>query len=128
MEGTGVDGLRNTDVREVRRGEIYFADLGDCNMGSEQAGFRPVVVIQNNIGNKFSPTVIVACVTSRIYKNNIPTHVRLDKTTYNLNEDSLVLCEQLKTLDKTRLRDRIATLTPYDEARVDRALRLSLQL
>jgi len=113
---------------EIKRGEIYFADLGNCNVGSEQSGTRPVLIVQNNIGNRFSPTVIVACITSKIFKNTIPTHVRLDKGIYGLDEDSLILCEQIKTLDKTRLKTKICALTPYDEVRVDRALRLSLQL
>ena len=113
---------------EIRRGEIYFADLGAGNVGSEQHGTRPVLIIQNNVGNRFSPTVIVACVTSKIFKTEIPTHVRLDKEVYNLESDSLVLCEQLKTLDKTRLHAKIATLTPRDEARVSAALKLSLAL
>jgi len=111
-----------------KRGEIYFANLGNDNIGSEQSGTRPVLIIQNNIGNHYAPTVIVACITSKIYKNNIPTHVRLEKEVYGLNEDSLILCEQIKTLDKMRLGGKIATLTPYDEARVNRALKLSLGL
>ena len=113
-------------MREIKRGEIYFANLGSETIGSEQAGTRPVLIIQNNIGNKFSPTVIVACVTSKIFKNNIPTHVRLDKHTYNLDEDSLILCEQLKTLDKRRLGEFLITLNQHDMARVNFALRLSL--
>ncbi|MCL2755968.1 MAG: type II toxin-antitoxin system PemK/MazF family toxin [Firmicutes bacterium] len=112
----------------LKRGEIYFADLGTENVGSEQSGTRPVLIIQNNIGNHYSPTVIVACITSKIYKNNIPTHVRLDKEVYSLNEDSLILCEQIKTIDKTRLGTKIATLTAFDEIRVNRALKLSLSL
>ena len=115
-------------MMEVKRGEIYFADLGTDNLGSEQAGFRPVVIIQNNVGNRFSPTVIVACVTSKTFKNSIPTHVLIDHTSYSLEEDSLILCEQLKTLDKARLRWRAATLNEHDEARVNRALKLSLGL
>jgi len=111
-----------------KRGEIYFADLGTDNMGSEQSGTRPVLIVQNNIGNHYAPTVIVACITSRIYKNNIPTHVRLDKDAYDMTEDSLILCEQIKTLDKVRLGAKIATLTSTDEIRVNRALKLSLSL
>ena len=115
-------------MMEIKRGEIYYADLGQGNIGSEQSGTRPVLVVQNDIGNRFSPTVIVACMTSRLFKNEIPTHVRLAKETYGLAEDSLVLCEQIKTIDKIRLRGRIAKLNLPDEARVNNALRLSLQI
>jgi len=112
---------------EYKRGDIFFADLGTCNVGSEQSGTRPVVIIQNDIGNRFSPTIIVACVTSRLYKTEIPTHVRLSSHEYqNVIEDSLVLCEQLKTIDKSRLRTRLARLSTHDQFRVDHALRLSL--
>jgi mRNA interferase MazF len=125
---------------EVKRGEIYFADLGENNLGSEQSGTRPVLIIQNNIGNRFSPTVIVACITSKMYKNDIPTHVRLFKDSYQpteaadgesystLTSDSLVLCEQLKTIDKSRLRTRVAALNGYDLMRVNAALKLSLSV
>lgn len=111
---------------EIKRGEIYFADLGDCNIGSEQSGHRPVLIVQNNIGNRFSPTVIVACITSRVYKTSIPTHVMLESAKYGFQSDSLVLCEQIKTIDKSRLGAKIATLKLMDLERVDRALRLSI--
>jgi mRNA interferase MazF len=113
---------------EIRRGEIYFADLGTDNKGSEQNGTRPVLIIQNNIGNRYSPTVIVACITSRLYKNDIPTHVKLYKEQYDLNYDSLVLCEQIKTIDKTRLISKVSQITYSDEQRVNSALRLSIQV
>ena len=115
-------------MTEIKRGEIYFADLGSNNVGCEQSGTRPVVVVQNNIGNRFSPTLIVACVTSRIFRNPIPTHIQIDAATYNLDTDSLILCEQLKTIDKSRLITRIAQLTPTDEHRMNEALRISLGL
>ena len=113
---------------EVKRGEIYFANLGDSNrnLHSEQEGFRPVLILQNDVGNKYSPTVIVACLTSKIYKNKIPTHVFLSANDYNLNCDSLVLCEQIKTIDKMRLKNKIATINTADQQRVDRAIKLSL--
>lgn len=113
---------------EVKRGEIYFANLGDasCNLNSEQEGFRPVLILQNDIGNKYSPTVIVACLTSKIYKNKIPTHVFLSGENYQLNCDSLVLCEQIKTIDKQRLHHKIATINANDQQRIDRAVKLSL--
>ncbi len=115
---------------EVKRGEIYFANLGDSNynINSEQEGFRPVLILQNDIGNKYSPTVIVACLTSKIYKNKIPTHVFLHADDYTLNCDSLVLCEQIKTIDKTRLKNKIATINSYDQQRIDHAIKLSLGL
>ena len=113
---------------EIQRGQIYFADLGTNNVGSEQSGTRPVLVIQNNIGNRFSPTVIVACVTSRIIKAQIPTHVRLDGTKYQMETDSLVLAEQIKTIDKSRLSRHIATLDIYDMQRVNTALRVSINV
>jgi len=103
---------------EVRRGEVYFANLGEDNMGSEQHGTRPVLIVQNNVGNRFSPTVIVACITSKMLKNDIPTHVRWG--------ESLILCEQIKTIDKVRLRDKVAHLTELEMMRVNQAIRLSL--
>ena len=113
---------------EIKRGDVYFADLGECSVGSEQYGTRPVLIIQNDIGNRFSPTTIVACITSRIFKNQIPTHVRLEKETYNLEEDSLILCEQIKTLDKQRLLSKVTSLNQIDMMRVDRALKISLAM
>ena len=114
-------------IMDYKRGEIYYANLGE-SIGSEQSGTRPVLIIQNNIGNRFSPTVIVACMTSKIFKNEIPTHVRLDSGSYNLPSDSLVLCEQIKTIDKIRLSNYVAKLNYGDERRVNSALRLSLSL
>ncbi len=115
---------------EVKRGEIYFANLGDssCNINSEQEGYRPVLIVQNDIGNKYSPTVIAVCLTSKIYKTKLPTHVHLSGADYGLNNDSLILCEQIKTLDKTRLQRQLTVLKPLDQARVDKALKLSLGL
>ena len=107
----------------MERGDIYFADLGNC-IGSEQSGTRPVLIIQNNIGNKYSPTVIVACITSKVYRNEIPTHVKISC----LNEQSLVLCEQIKTIDKTRLQQKIAVLNHAEAQKVNAALRLSLSV
>jgi mRNA interferase MazF len=115
---------------EVKRGEIYFANLGDsnCNIGSEQDGYRPVLIIQNDIGNHYSPTVIVACVTTKIYKANIPTHIKINSYDYGLTDDNLILCEQIKTIDKIRLRSKLTELSPFDLARVNAALKLSLEL
>jgi mRNA interferase MazF len=105
---------------DIKRGEIYFADLGNDGVGSEQNGTRPVLIVQNNIGNRFSPTVVVACVTSNVYKNQIPTHVRWGQ--------SLILCEQIKTIDKVRLLNKIGVLTDFETADVNRALKLSMGL
>jgi len=105
---------------EYKRGEVYFADLGGDNVGSEQSGTRPVLIVQNNIGNRFAPTVIVVCITSKVFKNDIPTHVRWG--------ESLILCEQIKTIDKTRLRDKVGVLTAGEMERVNRALRLSIAI
>ena len=99
---------------------MYFADLGGDNVGSEQSGTRPVLIVQNNIGNRFAPTVIVVCITSKVFKNDIPTHVRWG--------ESLILCEQIKTIDKTRLRDKVGVLTAGEMERVNRALRLSIAI
>lgn len=115
-------------MAEYKRGDIYYANLGETNIGSEQSGTRPVLIIQNNIGNKYSPTVIVVCMTSKIFKNEIPTHVRLCAGNYNLPADSLVLCEQIRTIDKTRLFNYISRLNKDDEIRVNSALRLSICL
>jgi len=113
---------------EFKRNQIYYANLGDTSTGSEQSGMRPVLIIQNNIGNKYSPTIIVACLTSKVFKNEIPTHVRINAAEYNLPADSLVLCEQLKTIDKSRILNYAATLSDSDTRRVNAALRLSLTL
>jgi mRNA interferase MazF len=115
-------------AEEFKRNQIYYANLGDGSTGSEQSGMRPVLIIQNNIGNKYSPTVIVACLTSKIYKNEIPTHVRINAKEYNLPSDSLILCEQIKTIDKSRLLNYVAILSPQDERRVNAALRLSINI
>ena len=115
---------------EVKRGEIYFANLGDstCNINSEQEGYRPVLIVQNDIGNKYSPTVIAVCLTTKTFKAKLPTHVLLKGSEYGLTNDSLILCEQIKTIDKTRLRHKLTVIKPYDQARVDKALKLSIGL
>ena len=110
-----------------RRGEIYFADL-DPHYGSEQGGKRPVIVIQNNTGNKFAPTVIVAAVTSKVSKKpNQPTHVLIEQNPA-FSRPSVVLLEQIRTLDKHRLRERAGQITPEDQRRVNQALDVSLGL
>ena len=109
------------------RGEIYYADL-DPHYGSEQGGKRPVIVIQNNTGNKFAPTVIVAAVTSKVSKKpNQPTHVLIEQNPA-FSRPSVVLLEQIRTLDKHRLRERAGQITPEDQRRVNQALDVSLGL
>lgn len=109
----------------VRRGELYYADLSPV-VGSEQGGVRPVLVVQNDIGNKYSPTVIAAAVTSQLSKAKLPTHIELSRSEYGLAKDSVVLLEQIRTIDKRRLMERIGELPPTVMRRVDGALAISL--
>ncbi|MGZ4031279.1 MAG: type II toxin-antitoxin system PemK/MazF family toxin [Tumebacillaceae bacterium] len=111
----------------VKRGDIYFADLSPV-VGSEQGGFRPVLIIQNDIGNRFSPTVIVAAITAQIQKAKLPTHVEIDAKTYGLDRDSVILLEQIRTIDKQRLTDKITHLDDELMSRVNEALMISLGL
>ena len=111
----------------IRRGDIYYADLRP-GIGSEQGGIRPVLIIQNDMGNKHSPTVICAAITSRMNKAKLPTHVELDSSRYDLVKDSVILLEQLRTIDKRRLKDKICHLTPEQLALVNEALKISLDL
>ncbi len=112
---------------QVRRGDVFFADLSPV-VGSEQGGVRPVLVIQNDIGNKYSPTVIIAAITSQIDKAKLPTHVELRAAEHGLERDSVVLLEQVRTIDKRRLRERVAHVDGEVMARVDEALMISLGL
>lgn len=109
----------------IKRGEIYYADLSPV-VGSEQGGVRPVLIIQNDIGNKYSPTVIVAAITSQINKAKIPTHIELSSITYNLPKDSVVLLEQLRTIDKKRLQQKISCLDNIKMRDVNKAMLISL--
>ncbi|MCC8160398.1 MAG: type II toxin-antitoxin system PemK/MazF family toxin [Oscillospiraceae bacterium] len=93
----------------VKRGDIYYADLSPV-VGSEQGGIRPVLIIQNDVGNKYSPTVIAAAITSQINKAKMPTHIELMAKDYGLNKDSVVLLEQIRTIDKRRLREKIGRI------------------
>jgi len=111
----------------VKRGDIYFADLSPV-VGSEQGGFRPVLIVQNDIGNRFSPTVIVAAITAQIQKAKLPTHVEIDAKTYGLDRDSVILLEQIRTIDKQRLTDKITHLDDELMARVNESLQISLGL
>ena len=109
------------------RGDVYMADLNPVT-GSEQGGIRPVVIVQNDQGNRFGPTVIVLALTSQLDKARLPTHVALRAGENGLAKDSVALAEQLRTLDKSRLGDKIGSLGSADMQRVDRALRISLNL
>ncbi len=109
----------------IKRGELYYADLSPV-IGSEQGGVRPVLVVQNDVGNKYSPTIIAAAVTSQINKAKLPTHIELPAEDYGLNKDSVVLLEQIRTLDKRRLKERIGELPFSTMQKVNSALLISL--
>ncbi|MCI9446565.1 MAG: type II toxin-antitoxin system PemK/MazF family toxin [Lachnospiraceae bacterium] len=111
----------------IHRGDIYYADLRPV-VGSEQGGVRPVLIIQNDVGNRHSPTVICAAITSKMNKAKLPTHVELEAGKYELVKDSVVLLEQLRTIDKQRLKDKICRLDSEILKKVDRALEISLEL
>lgn len=111
----------------VRRGDIFYADLSPV-VGSEQGGIRPVLIIQNDIGNKFSPTVICAAITSQINKAKLPTHIALSSACYALAKDSVVLLEQVRTIDKKRLREKLCHLDDVIMDSVNNALLISLGL
>lgn len=114
-----------TRQAEIKRGDIYYADLSPT-VGSEQGGVRPVLVIQNDIGNKYSPTVIVCAITSKLSKAKIPTHIELESSKYNLPKDSVCLLEQIRTLDKQRLGQKVDTLNEQKMNEVERAMLISL--
>lgn len=111
----------------VKRGDIYYADLSPV-VGSEQGGIRPVLVIQNDIGNKYSPTVIAAAITSQINKAKMPTHIELAAKDYGLNKDSVILLEQIRTIDKRRLREKIGRIDDGLMESVNNALSISFGL
>lgn len=108
----------------IKRGELYYADLSPV-VGSEQGGVRPVLVVQNDVGNKYSPTVIAAAVTSKLNKAKLPTHIELPSS-FGLAKDSVVLLEQIRTIDKKRLKERIGELPPPTMKNVDKAILISL--
>ena len=111
----------------ARRGEIYYADLSPV-IGSEQGGVRPVLIVQNDIGNKYSPTVIIAAITSQINKAKLPTHVELCAKEYGLPRDSVILLEQIRTVDKRRLREKAGFLKQDIMKKVDEGLLISFGL
>ena len=116
----------NTNL-DIKRGYLYYADLSPV-VGSEQGGVRPVLIIQNDIGNKYSPTVIVAAITSQINKAKLPTHIEISAHEYGLNKDSVILLEQIRTIDKKRLREKIGCLDKNMMLKVDNSLEISLGL
>ena len=109
----------------VKRGDIFYADLSPV-VGSEQGGLRPVLIVQNDVGNKYSPTVIAAAITSRMNKAKLPTHIELDANKYQIVKNSVVLLEQIRTIDKSRLDEKIGFLNRYQMRKVDEALRISV--
>ncbi|MFC5714317.1 type II toxin-antitoxin system PemK/MazF family toxin [Thalassorhabdus alkalitolerans] len=113
--------------KKVKRGDVFFADLSPV-VGSEQGGVRPVLVIQNDIGNRFSPTVIVAAITAQIKKAKLPTHVEIDASKHDFDRDSVILLEQIRTIDKQRLTDKITHLDDAMMEEVKKALDISLGL
>ena len=112
---------------QIKRGDIYYADLSPV-IGSEQGGIRPVVIVQNDVGNKHSPTVMAAAITSKINKAKLPTHIEIDAETFGLPKDSVVLAEQIRTIDKKRLRERIGHLDDDCMYKVSDALSVSFGL
>lgn len=111
----------------IKRGEIYYADLSPV-VGSEQGGVRPVLIVQNDVGNKFSPTVIAAAITSQKDKTALPTHIEVDAVNCGLAKDSVVLLEQVRTIDKRRLKEKMGSLDNVDMSKVDHALTVSFGL
>ena len=112
---------------KIKRGQIYLVDLSN-GFGSEQGGVRPVLVIQNNKGNKYSPTIICAAITSKMNKAKLPTHVPIDCHRCELEKDSVILLEQIRTIDKSRLREKVCHLNCTFLKQVDHALKISLSL
>lgn len=114
-------------LMNVKRGDIYYADLSPV-VGSEQGGVRPVLIVQNDVGNKYSPTVIAAAITSQQDKTRLPTHINVNGDGCGLSKDSVVLLEQVRTLDKQRLRERMGNLSQTDMSKVNKALFVSFGL
>ena len=111
----------------MKRGDIYYADLSPV-VGSEQGGVRPVLIVQNDVGNRYSPTVIAAAITSQTEKSKLPTHIELDSKNCGLSKDSVVLLEQIRTIDKRRLREKMGTLDARSMSQVNKALSISFGL
>lgn len=118
---------RRVIIVTMHRGDIYYADLSPV-VGSEQGGIRPVLIVQNDVGNKYSPTVIAAAITSQTAKTKLPTHINIDANKCGLSKDSVVLLEQIRTLDKRRLKEKMGTLDNLSMQKVDEALSISFGL
>ena len=118
---------RSVSKVQVKRGDIFYADLSPV-IGSEQGGIRPVLVVQNDVGNKFSPTVICAAITSKINKAKLPTHVEIDAAEYELVKNSVILLEQIRTIDKRRLKEKICHLDEQLMTQVDKGIKISFAL
>ncbi|MFC0424758.1 type II toxin-antitoxin system PemK/MazF family toxin [Lactiplantibacillus plajomi] len=112
---------------DIKRGDIFYADLSPV-VGSEQGGMRPVLIVQNNVGNHYSPTVIVAAITAKVQKAKMPTHVNINAAHTGIEKNSVVLLEQVRTIDKQRLKDRVTHLDEQTMRRVDNALQISIGL
>jgi len=119
--------MKSEHSRRIRRGDIYYADL-EPSRGSEQGGVRPVIIIQNDSGNRYSPTVIVAAITSRIGRPLLPTHVPIGEAVSGLHRESLVLLEQVRTIDRSRLHDYLGSLGATEMESVEKALEISFGL
>ena len=118
---------RSVNCVVIKRGDIFYADLRPV-VGSEQGGIRPVLIIQNNVGNRHSPTVICAAITSKMNKAKLPTHIEIDAGIYGIEKDSVILLEQLRTIDKRRLKDKVCHLDDMMLDKVNHALEISLEL
>ncbi|MDF2839636.1 MAG: transcriptional modulator of MazE/toxin, MazF [Clostridia bacterium] len=119
--------LRSVNSVVIKRGDIIYADLSPV-IGSEQGGIRPVLVIQNDIGNKYSPTIIVTAITSQINKAKLPTHVEINAEEYGITKDSVILLEQIRTIDKKRLKEKVGHLSDELMKKVDDGLQISFGL
>ena len=111
----------------IKRGDIFYADLSPV-VGSEQGGIRPVLIVQNNVGNKFSPTVIAAAITSQINKARLPTHIELSAQSFGLTKDSVILLEQIRTIDKRRLKEKMGHLDDESMSEINNAIAVSFGL
>ncbi|WP_087679140.1 type II toxin-antitoxin system PemK/MazF family toxin [Garciella nitratireducens] len=111
----------------IKRGDVFYADLSPV-VGSEQGGVRPVLVIQNDVGNKYSPTIIISAITSQINKAKLPTHIEISASEFGLSKDSVILLEQIRTIDKRRLKDKIGHLNDELMEKVNEGLQISLGL
>lgn len=119
--------MNRSEKQMIRRGDVYYADLSPV-VGSEQGGLRPVVILQNDVGNQHSPTVIAAAITRQLHKANLPTHVQLEQNSAGLRQGSIILLEQLRTIDKGRLQNRIGMLDSTVMNQLDHALAISIGL